>query len=193
MLCQTYTRMKEQSLPASTLTLSSSFRSRFRRVGRLSITPDTKHSTTSPERKPLKNPDLGKLGQGTEINAPLLVMAETKPWTDGKNHRMVRILSTELRAQPGAPSAEEFLNFVADANRKFGLSENYVGKPESFSLGGRTAWKAYFNQQGNTRVWHSLNVAIVAKNHILQFILTSPDEDGLRSLETLLRTVRFRN
>jgi hypothetical protein len=140
-----------------------------------------------------KNPDLAKLGQGTEINAPLLVMAETKPWTDGKNHRMVRVLSTELRAQPGTPSAEEFLNFVADANRKFGLSENYVGKPESFSLGGRTAWKAYFNQQGSTRVWHSLNVAIVAKTHILQFILTSPDEDGLRSLETLLRTVRFRN
>jgi hypothetical protein len=138
------------------------------------------------------DPELAKLGQGAEINAPLLVMAETKPWMDGKQHRLVRILSTDASSRPGTPSAEEFLRFTADTNRKYGLSEDYVTKPEPIQLGGRTAWKAYFNQQG-TVLWHSVNVAIVSKKHILQFILTSPDEEGLRSLETVLRTVRFKD
>jgi len=119
-------------------------------------------------------------------------MAEAKLWTDGKHHRMVRILSTDTSTRPDTPSAEEFLNFVADTNRKFGLSENYISKPESLDVSGRIAWKAYFNQEGSVQ-WHSVNVVIVAKKHILQFILTSPDEDGLRSLETLLRTVHFKN
>lgn len=135
--------------------------------------------------------ELAKLGQGEEINAPLLVIVETKPWTHSKKHRSFRILSTDVSSRPGEASAERFLKFTADTNRRYGLSEDYVTKPEATKLGGRTAWKAYFNQQSSV-LWHSVNVVVVSKKHILQFILTSPDEDGLGSLETLLRTVRFK-
>lgn len=142
------------------------------------------------------DPELAKLGQRAEINAPLLMMIETLPWVDGK-HRYVRILSTDASWLREALSAEEFLRFTADTNRKFGLSAEYVTKPEPIQLGGRTAWKAYFNQhepvpQGAVR-WYSVNVAVVSKKHILQFILESPDEEGLRSLEKVLRAVRFKD
>lgn len=85
------------------------------------------------------SPELAKLGQGEEINAPLLVIVETKPWMDSSQHRSFRILSTDVSSRPGEASAEGFLEFTADTNRRYGLSDDCVTKPEATKLGGRTA------------------------------------------------------
>jgi len=95
-----------------------------------------------------------------------------------------------VSARRGTASAEEFLAFTADMNRKKGLAAQYVTNPEPMKIGGRILWKAYFNQRSNV-MWRAVNIATVEKKHVLQFILMSPDEDGLRSLESLVRTLRF--
>jgi hypothetical protein len=135
--------------------------------------------------------ELAELGRGTEINAPLLIMGEIKTRMGGKQRRLVQVLSTDVSNRPGTASAEQFLTFIAELNIRKGLPVEYVTKPEQVEFGGRTGWKAYFTQRSST-MWYGVNFVTVEKNHILQFILLSPDEDGLRSLETVLKTVQFR-
>jgi hypothetical protein len=135
--------------------------------------------------------ELAELGRGNEINAPLLIMGEIKTWMGGKQHRLVQVLSTDLSNRPGTASAEKFLKFTAELNIRKGLPVECVTKPEQAEIGGRTGWKAYFTQQSSI-MWYGVNIVTVERDHILQFILTSPDEEGLRSLETLLKTVQFR-
>ena len=137
-----------------------------------------------------RDPELGELGRGEEVDAPVLLMVEVKPWADGKHHRLVQILSTDLTNRAGPASAEGFLNFITDVNKRKGLSVEYISKPQSVDVGGRTLWKAYFTQR-TTIEWHGVNMVIVEKGHVLQFILSSPDADGLQSLEVLFKTLRF--
>jgi hypothetical protein len=57
-------------------------------------------------------------------------------------------------------------------------------------LGGRELWKAHFTQSTST-VWHEAQFAIIEKKHVVQFILMSPDEEGLRTLDPIMKTLHF--
>ena len=57
-------------------------------------------------------------------------------------------------------------------------------------LGGRELWKAHFTQSTSI-VWHEARFAIMARKHVVQFILMSPDEEGLRTLESIMKTLHF--
>jgi len=141
------------------------------------------------------DPEVAQMAQGDEVDSPLLLMGESEVWNEGPHRRLVQILSTDISKRPGQPSAEGFLQFLAKAYKKRAwpveYTREYIGTPEPVVLGGRELWKVYFTQTSSV-VWHGAHFAMIEKGHVLQFILMSPDEAGLRALEPIMRTLHFR-
>jgi hypothetical protein len=139
-----------------------------------------------------QDPAFTQFARGDEVDSPLLVLGEVEPWKGGPHHRLIQILSTDVTARPKQPTAEEFLNFLALMSAEHNLAPKYDETLEKVTLGGRELWKAHFTQSTSI-VWHEAQFAVIDKKHVVQFILTSPDEEGLRTLEPIMKTLRFEN
>jgi hypothetical protein len=137
-----------------------------------------------------QDPAFTQFARGDEVDSPLLVLGEVEPWKRGPHHRLIQILSTDASARPGRLSAEEFLNYIARMSAEYNLAAKYDETLEKMMLGGRELWKAHFTQSSNV-VWHEAQFAIIEKRHVVQFILMSPDEEGLRTLEPIMKTLHF--
>jgi hypothetical protein len=137
-----------------------------------------------------QDPAFTQFARGDEVESPLLVLGELEPWKGGPHRRLIQILSTDVSARPGPLSAEEFLNFVARMSAEHNLPAKYDETLEKVMLGGRELWKAHFTQSSSV-VWHETQFAIIEKKHVVQFILMSPDEEGLRTLEPVMKTLHF--
>jgi hypothetical protein len=142
------------------------------------------------QRLAKQDPTFTQFARGDEVDSPLLVLGEIELWKGGPHRRLIQILSTDVSARPGQPSAEEFLNFLARTNAERGLSAEYDRTLEKVTLDGREFWKAHFTQTTNV-VWHEAQFVMIDKKHVLQFILMSPDGEGLQTLEPIMRTIHF--
>ena len=132
-----------------------------------------------------QQPDIARFAPGAEVNMPLLVMGE--PLKPG---RRLIIASTNISTRPGPASAEEYLKYVAMISKEKGLPQEYGPTIERVMVDGRALWKTDFTQT-TTTVWYGVHFAMIVKKHILQFVLYSPDQDGLRELEAVMRTLHF--
>jgi hypothetical protein len=142
------------------------------------------------EKLLLEQPQLGRYSQNGEVDSPLLLMIEREPDKTGQHHRLIRIQCTDVSNRPTQPAADDFLKFVAEASLRSDPSKNYSNTLEPATLGGREFWKIHFTQKSNVR-WHGEHLATIDKKHVLQVVLTSPDEAGLPGLEAILRTLHF--
>ena len=136
-----------------------------------------------------EDPAFTQYARGEEVDSPLLILGERAVWKEG-HHRLIQIVSTDLSARPGEPSAEDFLNFWARISAEKGDGREYDGRLETVVVDGRELWKAHFTQ-ATSIVWHETQLALIVKKHAVQFILISPDEEGLQGLEPLLKTLHF--
>jgi len=132
-----------------------------------------------------QRPDIATFATEAEVNMPLLIMGEPS-----KLGRRLIIASTNISTRPGPASAEEYLKYVAATSEEKGLPAEYGPTMEQVMVGGRALWKAHFTQTSST-VWYGVHFAIIEKKHILQFVLYSPDQDGLSELEAVMRTLHF--
>jgi hypothetical protein len=137
-----------------------------------------------------RDPSMVGLMQGNEVDFRLLVMGEREPWKESRYPRSVYILSTNVSRRPGEPSADGFLKFVAMMSKEKGLPSEYGDTLEHVTLGGKKFGKVYFTQTSST-VWHCAHLATIEKRHVLQLMLLSPDEDGLRGLEAMMGSLHF--
>jgi len=142
------------------------------------------------EKLLLQRPQLGRYSQNGEVDSPLLFMIEREPDKTGQGHRLLRIQCTDVSERPGQPTAEDFLKFLAEASLRDDPSLDYSSTLEPVSLGGREFWRVHFTQKSNI-LWYGEHLAAIDKKHVLQVILTSPDEPGLVGLEAILRTLHF--
>jgi hypothetical protein len=142
------------------------------------------------EKLLLQQPQSGPYSQNGEVDSPLLFMIEREPDKTGQHHRLIRIQCTDVGERPGQPAAEDFLKFVAEASLRGDPSLDYSSTLEPVPLGGREFWRVHFTQKSNI-LWYGEHFATIDKKHVLQVILTSPDEPGLVGLEAILRTLHF--
>jgi len=139
-----------------------------------------------------EDPTLKQFAKGDEVDLPLLALGEVERWKGGPNRRLILIESTDVSEQPKEPSAEEFLKSSARINAEKGLSAKYDGAPEKVILGGRELWKAHSHfTQTTSVVWHETQFVMIDRRHVVQFILMSPDSEGLRTLEPVMKTLHF--
>jgi len=138
----------------------------------------------------LQQPKLGRYSRNGEVDFPLLVMIEREPDKTGQRHRLVRIQCTDVSERPGQPAADDYLKFVAEMSPRGDPSMDYSSTLEPATLGGRQFWKIHFTQKSSI-LWHGEHFAAIDNKHVLQIILTSPDEAGLLGMEAILRTLHF--
>jgi hypothetical protein len=137
-----------------------------------------------------QQPQGATYARNSEVDSPLLIMGEREPAKGGQHRRMLQILCTDVSERPGQLSADGFLKFEAEANIRIGTGAEYSDTLEQVTLGGREFWKVYFTRKSSI-LWHGAHFATIDKTHVLQFVLLSPDEEGLRQLEAVLRTLHF--
>jgi len=142
------------------------------------------------EKLLLEQPQLGRYSQNGEVDSPLLFMIEREPDKTGQHHRLVRIQCTDVSNRPSQPAADDFLKSVAEASLRSDPGMDYSNTLEPVTLGGREFWKIHFKQKSNV-LWYGEHLATIDKKHVLQVVLTSPDEAGLPGLEAILRTLHF--
>jgi hypothetical protein len=137
-----------------------------------------------------QQPQWATYARNSDVESPLLIMGEREPAKGGQHRRMLQILCTDVSDRPGQPSADGFLKFQAEADIRLGTGAEYSDTLEQVALGGREFWKVYFTRKSSI-LWHAAHFAMIDKMHVLQFVLMSPDEDGLHQLEAILRTLHF--
>src|SRR5689334_2377896 len=142
------------------------------------------------ERLLAQQPQSGRYSQNGEVDSPLLFMIEREPDKTGQHHRLLRIQCTDISERPGQSAADDFLKFVAEASLRSDSSVVYASTLEPTTLGGREFWKIHFTQKSSI-LWYGEHFATIDKKHVVQIILTSPDEAGLPGLEAILRTLHF--
>lgn len=138
----------------------------------------------------IEQPQLRRNSTNDEIDSPLLVMIEREPRHSNDHRRIIRIQCTDVSGQPGNPSGDGFLKSLAETGVRLDPDMHYADVLEPITLGGKEFWKLRFTQKTSI-LWHGEHLAAVDKSHILQIILTSPDEGGLSGLESILRTIHF--
>ena len=131
-------------------------------------------------------PKMKRYATNDEVDSPLLIMGLRQPTKDGQHTQMLQVCSTDISAVPGQPSADGFLKLVAEAYP----GREYADTLQLITMGGKEFWRLNFTQQSSV-LWHGSHLAAIEKQHVLQFVLLSPDEDGLHKLEAILHTVHF--
>ena len=125
------------------------------------------------------------------INYPLLVVMEGMANKQALSMRMIQIIASDVRSQPGLKSSEDFLRFSAAMYKQLGLPMEIVGTPQELPLGGRKFWKADLTIRMTNGVQHAAQIAMIEKGYVLQFLLMSPDAAGLEEIMKSMRSLRF--
>ncbi len=129
---------------------------------------------------------------GDRTSYPLLSLIEGMAGTRGMSTRTIQIIATDMRSQPDLKSGEEFLKFSATMYRELGLPLEVVGVPRGLEFGGKKFSKAELAIHMNNDVQHGAQIVAIEKGYVLQFLLVSPDSQGLEEILKTMDTLRFR-
>jgi len=133
-----------------------------------------------------KRPEVEK-----ELKQVILIMSENAPLRKSVERKQVQILAMKLLTMPGPTAAEGYLTYSQRIAKEKGLPVEYKGPPEK-----RTIHQQPFSMiqleetTDGTRQYISQYVTTRGQA-LLQFLLISPDEDGLKTLEPLIHSVQF--
>lgn len=152
---------------------------------------DAKAEMESNERKIIQEkPELASLAK-PNTSAPLLVVGEAVEYKGSGARRSFKVLANEVSAEPKPGGAMEYLNFLAEMGKAGKVPFQFFSAPEPIFVGNKKMAKAYGKMPWGTQTWYVVLYALPVKNYMLQFLLVSPDREGLNGIEPWIQTLTF--
>jgi hypothetical protein len=137
------------------------------------------------------HPDLAAAASKPDTSAPLLVVSEPTAYKDSNTARTLKILASDVGGEKHPGTAVDYLNAVDAMTKQGKLPVELLTKPEAITINGKSLGKAYLKMTFEGKTYYVASYALKHGEYMLQFMITSPDREGLAELEPQMETLRF--
>ncbi len=131
------------------------------------------------------NPEVLKHVQSNQM---LLLMTENLPLKKPYQRRSIQISATRM-VNPQGQSAHSYLTYSQKTAKEKQMAVEYLNPPAPVTIKGHRLWwnKMKLNTAGGPQV--ASQYVVMQGPFLLQFFLVAPDEEGLKSLQPLIRSL----
>jgi hypothetical protein len=130
--------------------------------------------------------------KAARISRTLLVMTENAPLRKAFQRKSIQILATRLMGEPGPTSAQDYLTYSQNTAKEKGMAVEYLGSPQEVTVKGQKLWMVASNETISGAVQHVEQYVITRQAILLQFFIVSPEEAGLKDLESSIQSLEFK-
>ena len=131
--------------------------------------------------------------KATQTNHVLLVMTENAPMKKSVERKSVQVVATRLLNKPMPNEGEQYLNYSKRTAAERKMPVEYTGVPKEVTINGEKFWTVRLNQTMEGGVQHVEQYVAMQGSVLLQFMLVSPDEKGLKGLEPSIQSIQFKH
>lgn len=122
----------------------------------------------------------------------LLVVTENAPQKRSYQRRSMQVTATKLTAQAGPATAEGYLTYSRKTAKEQGMAVEYLDDPKEVTIHGRKLSEIDLKSNTSGGLQHVEQYVTVEKDELLQILLVSPDEAGLKDLQPYIQSLRFK-
>lgn len=123
----------------------------------------------------------------------LLVVTENNPLKRSYRRRSIQVTATRLTVQTGPATAADYLTYSRKTAKEQGMAVEYLGEPKEVTISGRKLSEIDLNSNTSGGLQHVEQYVTVEKDVLLQFLLVSPDQAGLKDLQPYIQSLRFKS
>jgi hypothetical protein len=128
----------------------------------------------------------------SEPNHVLLLVTENAPLKQSHQRSSIQVVATRLTNQIAAASPSGYLTYSRQAAKEQGLAVEYLGEPKEVSIGGRKLSEIGLIDKTGGGPRHVEQYVSIDQHVLMQFMLVSPDEAGLKQLQPYIRSLHFK-
>lgn len=121
----------------------------------------------------------------------ILIVTENAPFKKNYERKSIQVSVLQLGAPAGPNTGRDYLAFAENSAIEKGLKVQYLGSPKAVIINGRKLWKAQLHETINGTVQHIEQYAATEGRTLLQFMLVSPEAEGLKSMHPSMQSLRF--
>lgn len=123
----------------------------------------------------------------------ILIVTENAPFKKNYERKSIQISVLQLGAPAGPNTARDYVAFAERSAQEKGLNVKYLGSPEAVTINGKPLWKAKSDETINGTVQHIEQYVATEGRTLLQFMLVSPQVEGLKSMQPSIRSLHFKS
>lgn len=128
----------------------------------------------------------------SQIKQVILIMSENAPMKRSVDRNQVQIIVMHLPNMPGPTAAEGYIAYSQRMAKEKGIPVEYKGSPESTKIHNQSFSKISLEENTEGSMQHIEQYVTTQGQALLQFLLISPNEDGLKTLEPVIQSVQFK-
>lgn len=141
---------------------------------------------------PSVNSREAELMQAAQVNRVLLVMTENAPMKKSAQRKSIQIVATRLLKKPVPNEGQEYLMYSKRTALERKMAVDYLGDPTEATIHGNKFWTIGLNQSMEGAVQHVEQYVTTEGPVLLQFLIVSPDEKGLKDLESSIQSIEMK-
>ena len=123
----------------------------------------------------------------------VLIVTENAPFKKNYERKSIQVSVLQLGAPAGPTTARDYVAFAERSAQEKGLNVKYLGSPEAVTINGKQLWKVKSNETINGSVQHIEQYVATEGRTLLQFMLVSPEVEGLKSMQPSIRSLHFKD
>lgn len=148
-----------------------------------------------PSKNPVAPPTNAKeaaLMQAAQTNHVLLVMTENAPLKKSVERKSLQVVATRLLQGAHPNEGREYLVYSKRTALERKMPVEYLGDPTEITIHGSQFWTIGLNQTTEGAVQHVEQYVGTQGSSLLQFMLVSPDEKGLKDMEPWIQSIKMK-
>ena len=148
-----------------------------------------------PSKNPVAPPANAKeaaLMQAAQTNHVLLVMTENAPMKKSVERKSLQVVATRLLQKPVPNEGEQYLNYSKRTAAERKMAVEYLGDPKEVTINRAKFWTIGLNQTTERAVQHVEQYVTTQGSILLQFMLVSSDEKGLKDMEPWIQSIQMK-
>jgi hypothetical protein len=127
-----------------------------------------------------------------QLKEVILIMSENAPFKKSVERRQVQILATRLPTMPGPTAAEGYITYSERMAKEKSLPVEFKGLPEKKTIHEQPFSMIQLDETTDGSLQYIEQYVTTRGQSLLQFLLISPDQDGLKALEPVIQSVQFK-
>jgi hypothetical protein len=126
-----------------------------------------------------------------QIVRTILVVTENAPMKKSFQRKSIQIFATRLLGTTSENTPQDYLAFSERNAKEKNMPVEYLGDPTEVEINGQKLWKLSSTDNSQGAAQH-VDQYVIARGAILvQFMLVSPDEAGLKDMQPSIQSLQF--
>jgi hypothetical protein len=134
-------------------------------------------------------PELEAAERKPDASAPLLAVSEPVAYKNNSTGRTWKILASDVGGEKGPITAENYEKALGTLVKEGKMPFELVSEPELVTINKNRMAKLHLKMKFQGVTYYATMWALPFKEYVLQFIATSPEEDGLADLEAIIQSL----